>query len=138
MNLIPLIFYSQRIPCFEAHWKEETTDSLISFMYWTPFVISTTMFGPTFSGPKHQILVVSSFYHSNYSTNLLALAFGSWEALIYPFSIRSGKSSCNGWADPVILLCLFWDFVIACWLDAWVIVSLYVTTGSDLMIGTWA
>ena len=42
-----------------AHWNPATTESLISFKYWTPLVTSMSRLGPLVSGPKHQIFLAS-------------------------------------------------------------------------------
>ena len=44
------------ITSLEAHWKPATTESLISFKYWTALVQSTSIFGPLVLGPNAQIL----------------------------------------------------------------------------------
>ena len=47
-----------------AHWKPATTESLISFKYWTPLVTSISRLGPLVSGPKHQIFLASPTSYS--------------------------------------------------------------------------
>ena len=54
--------------------------------------------------------------------------------LISPFSISITYSSFNGSATTKSLLCLFGDYAKQVWLDNTVTVSLYGTTGSDLII----
>lgn len=46
LRRMPRMFSSQRTPSLVAHWKPATTESLISFKYWTPFVTSTSRLGP--------------------------------------------------------------------------------------------
>merc|ERR1719471_2777524 len=59
LNLTALMFSSHMTPSLVAHWKPATTESLISFKYWTPLVTSISRLGPLVSGPKHQIFLAS-------------------------------------------------------------------------------
>lgn len=90
------MFSSHKIPSFDAHWNALSQESLISFIYWTPLDISTNIFGPDVSGPKHQIFYVSYFSHPNFSDKILALSFGSSFGPKSPFSMTSGKPSYKG------------------------------------------
>merc|ERR1719217_3746 len=56
LKRMPRMGSSARAPSLEAHWKADTTWSLISLRYCTPTVLSTNTLGPVVSGPKHQIL----------------------------------------------------------------------------------
>eukprot|EP00972_Heterocapsa_arctica_P063600 9385810-Heterocapsa_arctica.AAC.1 len=51
LRQMPRMFSSHRGPSLVVHWKALVTCSLISFMYWTAVVASTTMFAPSVSGP---------------------------------------------------------------------------------------
>jgi len=57
-------FYFMTVTSFVAHWNPATTESLISFKYWTPLVQSINKFGPKPSGPKHQIFLASEISYS--------------------------------------------------------------------------
>lgn len=109
-------------------------DSLNSFMYCTPVVLSAKMLAPWFSGPKHQIFKASFLSQSKSSFNFLALDLTSSLNETSPFSMASGNFSCKGCALAYNLLCLFGDLAMTCWVDSVVEVSLKVTIGSLLTI----
>merc|ERR1711865_829629 len=126
---------SHRAPSLEAHWKAETTWSLISLRYCTPTVLSTNTFGPDVSGPKHQILRAKLTSQPKLSASARPRSLGSWVEVISPLSMARDRSSPIGTAFMNRRLCLFGDLDRHMRSDSSVTVSRKDTTGSPLMIG---
>jgi len=119
----PRMFSSHSTPSLVAHWNEATQESLISFKYCTPLVVSTNRLGPVVSGPKHQIFLASVTSHPNSSARTRARALKSSRALTFPSSIAFVTSSSRGVALLKIRLCLFCDLDRATMLDSALTVS---------------
>merc|ERR1712232_118385 len=64
LKRIPRMFSSHKGPSLVVHWKADATCSLISFMYCTAVVLSTTTLAPDVSGPHAQILRAVFSSHS--------------------------------------------------------------------------
>ncbi|KAJ0477437.1 hypothetical protein HanHA300_Chr13g0488521 [Helianthus annuus] len=131
---MPRMFSSANAPSFDAHWKPATTESLISFKYCTPLHISTTMFGPVVSGPKHQIFLARSLSQPNSSDKIFPRTFGSSRGPTRPSSIASASPSSIGLASMYKRLCLFGDLLITVRDDFSNTVSRKDTTGSETTI----
>jgi hypothetical protein len=134
LNRQPLVFYSASTPVLLAYWKAVQTESLISETYCAPLTMSTSMFAPKFSGPKHQIFWASVLSQSNYLHSLSALTFRSPLGSISSNSILVISSFWRGAEVPNSLLCLLADFVSTGSVTSEVMVSLYVTMGAETMI----
>ena len=83
----PLMLSSASTPAFAANWKEEQSESLISWRYWAPLTVSTRTLAPSLSGPKHHIFKASVLSQSNSLNNLSALILMSPFGSIYWLSI---------------------------------------------------
>src|SRR6195952_4991754 len=123
-------------PSRVAHWKPETTESLISFRYWTALVWSTSKLGPLVSGPKHQIFRASVTSHPCSSAKRRARSLKSSRGPILPASMAFATSSSSGSAVMYRRLCLLGDFDRAVMLDLAPTDSRYGTTGSEILNGT--
>ena len=110
LNRTPRMFSSAHTPSLVAHWKPATHESLISLRYCTPFVTSTSKFGPVVSGPKHQIFLASVTSQPYSSARMRARALKSSRGLILPPSMALDNSSSRGNALTYRRLCLFCDF----------------------------
>merc|ERR1719272_488372 len=133
LNRMPRMFSSQRGPSLVVHWNAELTCSLISFMYCTAVVWSTTKFAPSVSGPQPQILRAASSAQANLSLNKRARSLGSALGPAGPSSMALLRSSSIGSAVMYKRLCLFGDLERQVWLERALTVSRYETTGSDMM-----
>merc|ERR1712028_192812 len=133
LKRIPRMFSSQRGPSLLVHWKALFTCSLISFMYWTACVWSTTTLAPSVSGPQHQIFLAAFSSQSCFSRYKRARSFGSALGPAGPSSMALQRSSVIGSAVTYMRLCLFGDFARQVWLEVSATVSRYETTGSDML-----
>mmetsp|Transcript_11112 Transcript_11112/g.28093 ORF Transcript_11112/g.28093 Transcript_11112/m.28093 type:complete len:303 (-) Transcript_11112:1569-2477(-) len=130
------MFSSARGPSLAAHWRAATTESLISFRYWTPLVMSTTMLGPIVSGPKHQIfLAPMSLSHPNFSARRRPRSLGSSLGPTSPSSMASARPSSRGRAVMYTLLCLLGDLDMTVRSDLPATVSRKETTGLPTLMG---
>merc|ERR1712232_34073 len=109
LKRIPRMFSSQRGPSLVVHWNAELTCSLISFMYWTAVVWSTTRLAPSVSGPQAQILRAAFSSQSNFSRKSLARSLGSALGPAGPSSMALLSSSSMGSATMYKRLCLLGD-----------------------------
>merc|ERR1712072_914467 len=132
---MPRMGSSARAPSLEAHWKADTTWSLISLRYWTPTVWSTNTFGPDVSGPKHQIFLAKLTSQPKSSASLRPRVLTSSVDLTSPSSTALQNSSPSGSAFMYRRLCLFGDLERHMRSDSSVTVSRKDTTGSPLTIG---
>merc|ERR1711865_799749 len=114
---MPRMFSSHRGPSLLVHWKALLTCSLISFMYWTAWVMSTTKLAPSVSGPQHQILRAEFSSHSNFSRYKRARSLASAFGPAGPASMALLSSSSIGSAVMYIRLCLLGDFDKQVWLE---------------------
>mmetsp|Transcript_9199 Transcript_9199/g.28608 ORF Transcript_9199/g.28608 Transcript_9199/m.28608 type:complete len:330 (-) Transcript_9199:1296-2285(-) len=135
-NWQPRMFSSASGPSLDAHWNAATHESLISFRYCTPLVVSRIMFGPVVSGPKHQILrAPRSLSHPYFSARYLPRALGSSLGVTLPSSMSSGSPSSMGQHSKYRRLCLLGDLDMTVFELRSVTVSRNDTTGSDTRIG---
>eukprot|EP01139_Manchomonas_bermudensis_P019047 Amastigsp_a676327_4345.p3 type:complete len:327 gc:universal Amastigsp_a676327_4345:366-1346(+) len=130
----PRMFSSQRTPSWVASWKPATTESLISLRYWTALETSTQRLGPVPSGPKAQILRLSTGSQLKLSARNLPRSLASWRGATSPFSMASGRPSSSGTASAKMRLCLLADLERQVRSERAVTVSRYETTGSETLI----